>query len=169
MMQNEWLIALNFDMWGKWRNVTSLYSMLQQSGFLKPLMWEKMDYGTFHMFKLQLKGNRQSWFNNVGPTVICGANSIIFNITVLQLHLPGICWLKLHVMAMWSLAEQWPSPLQLSFKGCRALQLNNRLKSMTSVIKIKILLWLCDSFHNDHQDSRQINLFFRLPKRSLNY
>lgn len=30
--------------------------MLQESGFFKPLMWEKLDYDTFRMFKLQLKG-----------------------------------------------------------------------------------------------------------------
>lgn len=157
-------------MWGKWRNVTSLYAMLQESGFFKPLMWEKLDYGTFHMLDLQLKGKQAELIQQQGPTVICGANSIVFNSMVPRLYLPSVCWLKLHVMAKWLLAEQWPSSLQLSFKGHRALQLNNRLMSAEDFSHknqgTSLTLWFS---HNGHQDSRWINPCSTLPKRPLNY
>lgn len=106
------------------------------------------------------KVNRQSRFNEDRQP----------SVGQIPLYLPSIYWLKLHVMATWLLAEQWPSPLQLCFKGFRALQLNNRLMSAEDLCHknqaTALTLWFS---HNGHQDSRWINLFVSLPKRPLNY
>lgn len=56
---------------------------------------------------------------------------------------------------MWLLAEQRPSPLQLGFKGHRALQLSDRLMPAEGFSHknqaTTLTLWFS---HNDYQGSR---------------